>query len=268
MAQRFRDLIQTSFFLRLLVLAVFIILLIVAAQGSKPSKLALGEYSIPILGYHGLGDQSATAYYIYPENFTKQMQWLKDNGYHVISMDKLFDGLNGKTKLPFKPVVITFDDGNITNYTIAYPILKKFHYPATFFVISGVTGSDPDRMNWEQVKEMAKHGMTIGSHTVNHDNLAKMKLGPARAEIIDSKKAIEDKLGVEVKYFSYPNGGYKNRDMEVKDAGYVAAFTTHRSITQKIISPDSLYALSRYEVLGDLPIPFEEIFQQKLDLSN
>jgi len=220
------------------------------------------EVYAPILAYHGIDDKKAvtSAYFLTQANFTSQMQWLKDNHYTVISMDKLYNGLSGQGKLPPKPVVITFDDGEQSNFIVAYPILKKFHYPATFFITTSLTNQNPDYMTWAELKEMVANGMIIGSHTVNHINIAKMRLERVEPELIDSKKALETNLGIKVKYFSYPNGGYKNRDMEVKEAGYKIALTTHQSVIQKINSPDSLYALSRYEVFGNLPITFDQIF--------
>ena len=189
-----------------------------------------------------------------PDNFTAQMQWLKDNKYNVISMDDMIAGLNGQKKLPSNPVTITFDDGNDNNYSAAYPILKQFGYTATFFIITGRVGQ-PGTMTWAQLKDLAANGMTIGSHTVNHVNLKKANSEVAPRELTDSKAILEKNLGFPVKYFSYPNGGYTDEIAnQVQIAGYAAAVTTHRSPMQKVNTIDDNYVLSRIEMNASLSI--------------
>jgi peptidoglycan/xylan/chitin deacetylase (PgdA/CDA1 family) len=206
----------------------------------------------PILAYHSVNHIPTGAYTISPRDFTKQMQWLKDNGYTVIPLDQLYHRLIGKTQIPNKSIVITFDDGDLDNYTVAFPILKQFGYPATFFVISSFVGK-PDYMTWLQLQEMTADGMTIGSHTVNHVNLAKIDPKLVKNELTKSKSTIEKNLSKPVEFFSYPDGGVNsNIAYQVQQAGYLAGVTTYARSWQIIKNNTDLLVLSRVEVQGTL----------------
>lgn len=92
------------------------------------------------------------------DNLRIQMQYLKDHGYHPITMQELYDYVTKGEKLPSKPVCITFDDGYLDSYTIVYPMMKEFGYPWTLFLITDDVGKSYNRMTWEQLKEMADSG--------------------------------------------------------------------------------------------------------------
>lgn len=132
--------------------------------------------SIPILMYHHFElDKSKTNdMTVYKSDFEKQMKYLKDNGYTAINTKDLEEFIKGKSNLPIKPVMITADDGYLSNYKIMYPILKKLNMKATIFIVGkGIdnaenTKNQIPKLTWEDIKEMYKSGLIdIGCHTYN-----------------------------------------------------------------------------------------------------
>lgn len=96
--------------------------------------------AIPVLMYHHISDNVASDTVISEERFAHQMQLLSDNGFHPVSLSQLIDYVENGVDLPEKPVVLTFDDGYYSNYEIAFPIIKKYGYPAAFFIIGSSFG--------------------------------------------------------------------------------------------------------------------------------
>lgn len=225
-------------------------------MSAAPSEsIPQGKFYAPILAYHHIElRRPQNSYYVSPEIFDEQMKWLRDNNYHVVSFDKFYAAASGKGTLPEKPVVLSFDDGNVDNYTNAFEILKKYNLTATFFIkINGVAKSGAG-MTWKKLREMASVGMTIGSHSVNHNNMAQMDDGELHAELVESKKILEKNLGIEIKYFAYPGGAYSKKTIKAaKAAGYLAAVTTRHKVDQEIKNDDSLYTLPRVHIDDEMP---------------
>lgn len=207
----------------------------------------------PVLLYHHIAKKTPqNSYYVSPEIFDSQMKWLQDNSYQVISLDEFFQGITGKKSLPKKPVVISFDDGYMDNYKNAFPILKKYGYTATFFVKTSTIGKGD--MNWKILKELQGAGMTIASHSVDHNDLKKLKPEEVDKELTESKNILEENLGGEIKYFSYPLGTYSNQIVEeVKKAKYAAAFTVIHKVNQNIKNENDLYKLPRIHIDDEMP---------------
>ena len=191
------------------------------------------EYSVPegvsILMYHMIGDMKNNSAVMTEDNLRIQMQYLKDHGYHPITMQELYDYVTKGEKLPSKPVCITFDDGYLDSYTIVYPMMKEFGYPWTLFLITDDVGKSYNRMTWEQLKEMADSGaVTIANHTLSHPKLHNL---PTRAEkeneIIGANKALKYHLGIDNLWFAYPYGDYDVEVIDIcKKAGIKLAVTT------------------------------------------
>lgn len=191
------------------------------------------EYSVPegvsILMYHMIGDMKNNSAVMTEDNLRIQMQYLKDHGYHPITMQELYDYVTKGEKLPSKPVCITFDDGYLDSYAIVYPMMKEFGYPWTLFLITDDVGKSYNRMTWEQLKEMADSGaVTIANHTLSHPKLHNL---PTRAEkeneIIGANKALKYHLGIDNLWFAYPYGDYDDEVIDIcKKAGIKLAVTT------------------------------------------
>lgn len=130
--------------------------------------------------------------------------------------------------------MLTFDDGNISDYDIVFPLLKEKGMKATFFLIVNKVGK-LGYVNWSQVREMNIQGMSICSHSLNHRSMTKLSKLEAKKEFVESKKRIEDGIGKEVLGFSYPFGAYCNDLHNIGfEAGYkYIATSKHGLINQK-----------------------------------
>lgn len=178
-------------------------------------RLATGsEPSVPILMYHSItdGDESNVGPYYRtktsPAVFAAQMRYLHQNGYTACSPEQAIRQL--QTQAADKLVVITFDDGYRDFYRHAFPILNQFGYSATVYLPTAYIGESPlqfkgtDCLIWAEVRELSKHGILFGSHTVTHPWLRELSRAAINDELANSKNAIEEKLGCAVKSFAYP----------------------------------------------------------------
>jgi peptidoglycan/xylan/chitin deacetylase (PgdA/CDA1 family) len=169
---------------------------------------------IPILTYHSI---DATA----PETFWRQMRFLKENDYKVVSLQNLAENLGSENELPPKTIALTFDDGFRNFYSAAFPILAANGFTATVFLVTDFCGKyndwagNPPRLprsallSWRQIKEMRDYGrIEFGAHTRTHPDLTELPPDEAEKEIVESKKIIEDAIGGEVKTFAYPFGKF------------------------------------------------------------
>jgi len=236
-----------TFVTLLVVLALFTVSSDPVVAGHKNYELNPGSISVPILNYHMVSDLNIPLS-LSAENFDQQMKYIYDNGYTTITPDQLMANMKYGKPLPEKPVMITFDDGYLDNYTTAYPILKKYGQKAVFFLITANIGVDHRFMNWQQAREMSDNGMIMQSHTVNHVNLKKISTEAASQELADSKRIIEENLGRPVRYLAYPEGGVNKSTAQLaKDAGYRGAF----SVRFGEASADSnFYAIERIPIFG------------------
>lgn len=175
-----------------------------------------GAQAVTILCYHRFGS-AASKMVIAPSNFEAQLDWLARNHYQVLRLDDLAAFLAGKKALPQRSVVITIDDGYETVHRHAFPLLKKYRFPATLFVYTDFIGAR-DALSWAQLEELAGSGLfEIQAHSKSHRNLIERTDGEndvAYRANIDSelrapRAAIERRLGdagVKVRHFAYPFG--------------------------------------------------------------
>ncbi|MEW5894591.1 MAG: polysaccharide deacetylase family protein [Candidatus Omnitrophota bacterium] len=216
------------------------------------------RHTTPVLVYHYVSyDEWSLA--VTPENFERQMKYLKDRGFTVISLDSYIDSKKAGKKLPRNAVAITFDDGRKDIYENAYPVLKKYGYPATIFLITQWMGKD-EYLTWKQIQEMAQNSIDFGSHTRHHRYLPDLTEGEMRQEIFASKKDIERFLNKKIHHFCYPAGGFTERAEEIlREAGYLSGWTTNRGARLN----EDLYKLNRVKVTNsDTVKPFH--FRGKL----
>lgn len=189
---------------------------------------------INILMYHNIADDDLDPYAVSLKLFTDQMEWLKKEKYKVITLAQAFKETSaGKPNK--KTVVLTFDDGTRDFIENAVPILSKFQYPVTLFLVAGEVGgcsvwrepkSQNTLLNWNEACEISKAGHEIGSHSMRHRILCELSSEELKEEVIKSKLIIEDKIGREIKGFSYPWGACAAREITtVKEAGYAYAVT-------------------------------------------
>ncbi|TYQ25856.1 polysaccharide deacetylase family protein [Pseudanabaena sp. UWO311] len=184
---------------------------------------------IPIIMYHDITAVKDVDWDVTPEDLEKHFQTLQEGGYTPITMDRMVNHLRTGAQLPEKPVLLTFDDNYLGQYKYAFPLLKKYNYPAVWSVHTRFvgTGGKKPKATWDQLREMQKSGLiTVASHTVNHLNMKNLSDPEIEREVLESKKVLEKELGIPIDYFTYPEGEFTERAKEkVKDVGYKAALS-------------------------------------------
>lgn len=162
-----------------------------------------------------------------PEGFERQLLELDRRGYRFIPLADLVDDIRKRGKEGPKTAVLTFDDGWIDNFTYAFPILKRHSIPATFFVTTdhiykGI--DDPRKMNIAELKALLRAGMTVGSHTRDHEDMTTLTTRVAKMKISECKRDLEAALGTTVRFFAYPGGAFDSKVVRLaQEAGYSAA---------------------------------------------
>lgn len=235
------------------------------------------ETVIPILTYHNFTKDEGSSYSINIIEFEKQMNYLATHNYSVISLSELLKGLrNGQ--LPPKPVVITIDDGFKSTFTLAYPVLKKYNFPATLFIYTDFIEKNSNSLTWGEIKEMTENNLEIGSHTLSHCNLLQYKenenyenyLARIKKEIFLSKEILESKMGGKVKFFAYPYGVYsptiKNLVIQADYEGILNANIMNNtlntdpfSLNRQIIFGNNSFN-SFIQILNQQPLHTSQIF--------
>ncbi len=207
---------------------------------------------IPIIMYHDITAVKDVDWDVTPEDLEKHFQMLQEGGYTPITMDRMVNHLRTGSQLPEKPVLLTFDDNYVGQYKYAFPLLKKYNYPAVWSVHTRFvgTGGQKPKATWDQLREMQKSGLvTIASHTVNHLNLKDLSEKEIEKEVTESKKILEKELGVSIDYFTYPEGDFTDRARDqIKKAGYKAALAMSLDPRQERSANESedLLAIMRF----------------------
>ncbi|MEI6123048.1 MAG: polysaccharide deacetylase family protein [Bacteroidota bacterium] len=191
---------------------------------------------IPVLLYHRIVDKKDAIgrhkIYVFKDTFYKQMSYLKKQGFSSISFEEVHQGIVAE-----KPVIITFDDGYVDNYEIAFPILKEFGFKAVIFIVTqlkrndwGIAEGEPalDMMNEKMILEMQQYGIEFGGHTMYHKDLLKLNGDEARKEIAGCKADIERILNKNILSFAYPFGAMNEEIKQmVADCGYSFGISTN-----------------------------------------
>ncbi len=168
------------------------------------------HYAIPLLVYHHIRptagyDKSTWSWKmsVSPKVFAAQMQWLADHRYTPVTLDTFLRIANGEILGPEKPVVITFDDSNRSQYDVALPILEEHRFTAVFYLITKSLASSA-AINTEMAKDLAARGMDIQSHTLNHLQLTRLTQKELDWELAESRRILEELTGKPVRHVAYP----------------------------------------------------------------
>ncbi|HEY2573528.1 MAG TPA: polysaccharide deacetylase family protein, partial [Verrucomicrobiaceae bacterium] len=207
------------------------------SEAPKGEPFELNKTSVvSVLLYHDFVERiPRTEMMVSVPTFRAQMQALKDAGIPVIPMSDLLAWRRGEKNIPDECVVITLDDGWVGEYHLAFPILKEFGYPFTIYLYKKYVNIGGRSMTLAQIKEMLANGGELGSHTISHQSLPK-KAGKTEGqyqewlhdEIVESKKWLEETLGVPCRTLAYPFGNKNDEIIQLAmDAGYEAAFTVN-----------------------------------------
>jgi peptidoglycan/xylan/chitin deacetylase (PgdA/CDA1 family) len=205
---------------------------------------------VPILMYHVISSPPADA--PYPElyvpraSFAAEVGWLARHGYHAVTLQDVFDSWRGARTLPAKPIVLSFDDGYLSDLTRALPVLKARHWPGVLNLevanLKPVWGIRPPG-----VRKLIRAGWEIDAHTLTHPDLTAVGAAQLRDEVAGSRAAIRKAFHVPVNFFCYPAGRYNDTVIAaVQAAGYLGATTTNYGLAR----PGDLYTLARVRVNG------------------
>lgn len=231
--------------------------------GLKPFT---GNY-IPIIALHGIEPNPKGLYEISTKNFDFLCSTLNSMGYKTITLMELYNYLKEGAILPEKPVIITSDDGYSNSYNYAFPIIKKYGFKMTIFLITGLIGnSDSDRKTnefdkgnkdvpsrqmliWPEIIEMNKYGCEFMSHTITHRPLGSLSKSEVIFELAQSKKEIEAHLGKLVLFVAYPYGQVPGSVKSIlSQTGYKGGLLFTNKIEN--VKNIDLYRIKRFTILS------------------
>ncbi len=243
------------------ILSIWILL----AAGCGPVK------PVPIFLWHSVGEGSANDKYDVPvEEFEQQLQILNAQNIAVVTLDQVLDDWEGKTPLPAKAVVLTFDDGRQCLYDHVMPALLRHHAIGELFLVTGflaesaaerrVIGSVLGRhpyLIWPEVRAMLDSGaFVVEAHSVNHPPLRKVSERRQRSEIADSRRELQRRLGVPVKYFAYPFGSFNAATLQLTEqVGYRAGLSVSKG-------NNSRYQLTRHSIWSSSLATFQAVLNE------
>jgi peptidoglycan/xylan/chitin deacetylase (PgdA/CDA1 family) len=212
--------------------------------------------SARIFVYHSVSDSPTNSFAVTTEDFDRQIGYLAEH-YTIRSVDAIVALLASGQPVPPRTVAVTIDDGFEDAYTHAFPVLRRYDAPATIFLPTAFIGTQDasdklplsDFMSWDEVRQMARHGVSFGSHTVDHPSLASLSRREAQHQIERSKARLEDELGAEVTGFSYPYGTARHFDADVARLVEAAGYAWAVSGINGVNDPDTdRFALRRTKV--------------------
>ena len=220
--------------------------------GASP---AAAETRAVVIMYHRVGESRYPSTNVTLEQFEAHLRELSSGGYRVMALADIVDALLGAKTLPDRAVGLSIDDAFLSVYTEAWPRLKKAGFPFTLFVATGaVDRKQSGYMNWDQIREMARAGVAIGSHTETHLHMPDADDTRNRGELERSNKRFEEELGQRPSLIAYPYGESSLAvHTVVKEARFAAAFGQHSGA---IGSGGNIFDLPRFamnESYGGLP---------------
>lgn len=223
----------------------------------KPADAAtiLSRKQVPILCYHQIrdwraGDSQTAKDYITPvSTFKAHVKMLADSGYTSVLPDQVYNYLVYGDPLPAKPIMFTFDDTDLDQFTVAAPELKKYGFKAVYFIMTVSIGrmGKVKYMNSEQIKQLSDEGNVIGSHTYDHKNVKKYQAEDWVTQIDKPTKRLEEITGKKIEYFAYPFGLWNKEAIpELKKRGFKSAFILATSRDEN----DPLFTIRRIIASG------------------
>lgn len=256
--------LRLKFFLKKIIKISYIIIIELFGIGFLMRLINQKEKRLFILTYHKITDDQRESYYcVTKSNFNKQIEYLRER-FDIISINDVIAYLEGRLQLGQMSCCITFDDGYKDIYKHVLPLLKKYKFPiAVGLVIDYIDKNkeftwdkrfhlkDRELLGSHEIRELVRCGVSFGSHSANHMDLAKLNQGQLRYEVLSSKHAIENILNKETDFFIYPFGSLVNINQQViemvKEARYKIALT---SIWGWVSRKNNPYLLKRINIDG------------------
>lgn len=228
----------------------------------------LNRKKLTILAYHNVlervdkVDANKPYMFVEKQEFENQMKILREF-YVPISEEKIVSSIKTKKSWPNYSIWVTFDDGYRNNYENAWPILKKYKVPATFFIVTGkvfsgggVEGEQRNYMSWDEIKKMRDNAFSFGAHSVSHRILSSLSEKDLEIEIKQSKRECDEKLNNPVVSFAYPYGKSKHYNRGscnslLKKNNFLMAVTTVGGNNSANLINEGWYELRRITVSVD-----------------
>jgi peptidoglycan/xylan/chitin deacetylase (PgdA/CDA1 family) len=168
---------------------------------------------LPILLYHKVSRDHEDALTISPARLDSQLAYIKSRGYTSVSFLDLKASLDGRQPLPCKPVILTFDDGYLSTYELAYPLLRKHQLKATVFLpVAFIAksnewdGGGEPLMSYDQIRELGGNSIEFGLHSYRHENFQSYSPAQAEADVSDCVRILEENHCPFTRVFAYPYG--------------------------------------------------------------
>ncbi|MCG8487934.1 MAG: polysaccharide deacetylase family protein [Chromatiales bacterium] len=230
--------------------------IIIPLQNKNPIGFEFEGYqTVPILCYHRFGNKGRRLE-VSAKQFEEQLKYLKQHDYRVIHLHELYGFLKGEQALPKRSVILTIDDGHRSIYKIAYPLLKKYNFPATVFVYSDYMNNGG--LKTSEIKTMNSSGLiSIQPHSKTHSNLALNGAGEGKSayrkrvrdEVRIPSRKLENTLGKAPRYYAYPFGDTNPQVIdELKANGLLLGLTVQSAANAAFTYP---YLLNRSMIFGD-----------------
>lgn len=243
----------------------------IANRPAQPTEVPTGK-PVPIIMYHSIlkSAKPEDRYIVSPYALEADLNYLTSHGYTMILMQDLIDYSAGKTTLPEKPIVLTFDDGHFNNYTYVYPLLQKYQGKAVISVVGAYTDEytasgdkNPNYayLSWAECKEMSDSGMVeIENHSDDFHTIDANRSGSRRnkseyawdyehrfkADLNALQEKIKVNIGKTATTFTYPFGIISPESVQyVKDLGFSATLSCTEGINYLTGNPEELYGLKR-----------------------
>jgi peptidoglycan/xylan/chitin deacetylase (PgdA/CDA1 family) len=213
----------------------------------RKEKTGRTSMKIPVIMYHRLSEKNDTSgYTIAAAEFEKHLQLFQANGFTCIPIDELWQILRKpRSEAAEKSVVITFDDGHESDYSLALPLLRKYDSKATFFITTDWIGK-PGYMSREQLRTLNREGMSVQSHAKSHALLDSLGSAELNRELEGSKKILEDILDRPISSLSFPGGRFNAAVLECAQKNfYSAVFCSKPFILQR---RNGVHLVGRYGI--------------------
>jgi biofilm PGA synthesis lipoprotein PgaB len=214
-----------------------------------------GEH-VTVTLYHHVSDSTPSSTSISPDIFAQQMAVLQNEGYTVMALPAVLESLHNQQSLPDKAIAITFDDGYLSIYDTAFPMLQALDFPFTVFVnTQPINNGLPGYMSWEQIREMSDAGVTIANHMVNHPHMidaldgetTAQRIQRLRTELLQAQETIREQTGQDHRFMAYPYGEY---DQDIKQLLTDLGFDAFGQQSGAIGYHSDFLALPRYPFGG------------------
>jgi peptidoglycan/xylan/chitin deacetylase (PgdA/CDA1 family) len=218
----------------------------------------LAQKEVPVLCYHHIRaikpgeSESMKSYSVTPAQFAEQMKALNDSGYKTILPDQLYEYLVHGTALPAKPVMLTYDDTDEEQFSIAKPEMDKYGFKGVYFLMT-ISINRPRYMTKEQIKQLSDEGHVMAAHTWDHHMVTKLQGEDWNKQLVEPKDKIKSITGKTVNYFAYPFGIWNPSVIpEIKKADYKLAFilSTKRDTTEPLHTIRRMIVPSQWSTNG------------------